>query len=80
MHTSKTMKAKFKRRFKWDKSVIFNWGVSDSSELTQWSSHLEFVEENIYLAQPHIKWGWMKIFMKNPKFSRIMWIIKYRFI
>ncbi len=57
MHTSKALKSKFERRFKWDKSVIFNWGISDSTELEAWSSHLEFVEENLFAAQKHKKWG-----------------------
>lgn len=77
--SSKYLKLKFRVRFKWDKSVFFRWGVKDSTELTKWTSQLEFADENIYLAQKHKKWGWMGFLLKYPKLFRTMWIIHYKF-
>jgi O-methyltransferase involved in polyketide biosynthesis len=76
---SKLMRLKFRARFKWDKSVVFRWGVADSKELETWDLDLKFVDENIYLTSDLKRFGWMRFMMHNPLIIKSMWIIHYRF-
>lgn len=79
MQKSKYLRLKFRVRFKWDKSVFFHWGLADSKDLSLWDPCLIYIDENLYLKNPHKKWGWMKFMLRSPRIYKIMWLIHYQF-
>jgi O-methyltransferase involved in polyketide biosynthesis len=75
---SKIMNLKMQQQLHLGKDTIYGFGISNSREMEEWHSGIQFLDDWYYLNSEEKKLGWLKMFKSVELFRKTQWTVHYK--
>ena len=74
----KIMNFKMQQQSHLGKDAIYGFGISNSREMEEWHTGIQFLDDWTYLDSEEKKLGWLKMFKSVELFRKTQWTVHYK--
>ena len=75
---NKIMNFKMQQQSHLGKNAIYGFGISNSREMEEWHTGIQFLDDWTYLDSEEKKLGWLKMFKSVELFRKTQWTVHYK--